>query len=129
MSKSAEPRWLLLIHQIPPTPNYLRVKIGRRLQRLGAVAIKNSVYALPSSDQAQEDLQWVLREIAESGGEGSICESRFVDGLSDAQVESLFNVARDAEYTMILKEARAGSTDTAGGPEAASLAARLRRRL
>src|SRR5262249_50939393 len=58
-----------------------------------------------------------------------ICESRFVDGLSDAQVESLFNVARDAEYTMILKEARAGSTDTAGGPEAASLAARLRRRL
>src|SRR5215468_7226933 len=91
-------RWLLLIHHIPPKPNYLRVKIGRRLQRLGAVAIKNSVYALPSGDQAQEDLQWVLREIVESGGDGSICESRFVDGLSDGQVEALFNAARDAEY-------------------------------
>src|SRR5262249_18308466 len=26
--------WLLLIHQIPPRPNYFRVRIGRRLQRL-----------------------------------------------------------------------------------------------
>jgi hypothetical protein len=126
-SDSRDDRWLLLIHQIPPTPNYLRVKIGRRLQRLGAVAIKNSVYALPSSDQSQEDLQWVLREIVESGGEGSICESRFVDGLSDAQVEALFNAARDADYTMILKDAR--STDEVGGSEAAALAKRLRRRL
>src|SRR5215475_7983271 len=114
MPASTSERWLLLIHQIPPTPNYLRVKIGRRLQRLGAVAIKNSVYALPSSDQAQEDLQWVLREIAESGGEGSICESRFVDGLSDAQVEGLFNAARDAEYAAILKDARAAGPDGGG---------------
>ena len=29
------PRWLLLIHSIPPRPDYLRVKIGRRLQKLG----------------------------------------------------------------------------------------------
>jgi DNA-binding transcriptional regulator PaaX len=52
---TAKKEWLLLIHAIPPRPNYLRVKIGRRLQRLGAVAIKNSVYALPRSDEARED--------------------------------------------------------------------------
>src|SRR3954454_7944257 len=68
-------RWLLLIHQIPPKPNYLRVKIGRRLQKLGAVAVKNSVYALPNSDEAQEQFAWVAREIAEGGGDSSICES------------------------------------------------------
>src|SRR4029077_18683978 len=83
--------WLLLIHQIPPKPNYLRVKVWRRLQRLGAVPIKNSVYVLPKSDQAQEDLQWLLREITEGGGEGTVCEARFVEGLSDAQVEALFH--------------------------------------
>src|SRR6266850_8059390 len=54
---TSEPGWLLLIHQIPPKPNYFRVKIWRRLQRLGAVGIKNSVYALPSSEQAHEELQ------------------------------------------------------------------------
>jgi hypothetical protein len=28
MPARAEPRWLLLIHQIPPKPSYLRVKVG-----------------------------------------------------------------------------------------------------
>src|SRR5206468_8444966 len=104
--EETETRWLLLIHQIPPKPNYLRVKIGRRLQRLGAVAIKNSVYALPRSDQAYEDFQWVTREIAESGGEASVCEARFVDGLSDDQIEGLFNTAREVTYTEVAEEAR-----------------------
>jgi len=105
MSQS-ESRWLLLIHQIPPKPNYFRVKIWRRLQRLGAVAVKNSVYVLPKCDQAQEDFQWVLREIVEGGGEASLCEARFVEGLSDEGVEALFKTARDADYSQIAGEAR-----------------------
>src|SRR5262245_35388171 len=103
---SAEGRWLLLIHQIPPKPDYFRVKIWRRLQRLGAVAIKNSVYVLPKNDQTQEDFQWVLREIVEGGGEASLCEARFVDGLSDDQVEAIFQAARETEYAQIAEEAR-----------------------
>ena len=106
-SKTArDPGWLLLIHQIPPKPNYFRVKIWRRLQRLGAVGIKNSVYALPSSDQAHEDLNWVLREIVEGGGDASLVEARFVEGLSDEQVKEMFRAARDAEYQEIATEAR-----------------------
>src|SRR5256885_7583004 len=104
-SKAAkEPGWLLLIHQIPPKPNYFRVKIWRRLQKLGAVGIKNSVYALPSNDQAQEDLNWVLREIVEGGGDASLVEARLVEGLNDEQVKEMFRAARRAEY-------RAGADD------------------
>jgi hypothetical protein len=106
MSKPTAAKWLLLIHQIPPKPNYFRVKIGRRLQRLGAAAIKNSVYVLPKSDQSQEDFEWVVREIVEGGGEASVCEARFVEGLSDAEVEGLFNSAREAEYLELASEAR-----------------------
>src|SRR5437868_11247832 len=80
-------RWLLLIHQIPRKPDYLRVKIGRRLERVGAVAIKNSIYVLPSSTQAVEDFQRVLREIVDGGGEASICRAEFVDGLTDGEIE------------------------------------------
>ena len=106
MDDSSQGRWLLLIHQLPPKPDYFRVKIWRRLQRLGSVAIKNSVYVLPKNDQTQEDFQWVLREIIEGGGEASLCEARFVEGLSDDQVESLFQSARAAEYSQVVEEAR-----------------------
>src|SRR5215831_4901222 len=70
---TAEPaaRWILLIHSLPPKPNYLRVKVGRRLQKLGAIAVKNSVYALPRSDGTREDLQWVAQEIVADGGDAS----------------------------------------------------------
>ena len=105
MDRPAEPRWLLLIHQIPPKPAYLRVKVGRRLQRLGAVAIKNSVYALPKSDSAYEDMQWVLQEIVKGGGDASLCEASFVDGLTDQEIETLFHTARKADYDEIATEA------------------------
>ena len=101
-----DPGWLLLIHQIPPKPNYFRVKIWRRLQRLGAVGIKNSVYALPSSEQAQEDLNWVLREIVEGGGDASLVEARLIEGLNDEQVKEMFRAARDAEYMAVANDAR-----------------------
>lgn len=55
--------WLLLIHQLPPKPAYFRVKVWRRLQSLGAVAIKSSVYALPMNEDTQDDFEWLLREI------------------------------------------------------------------
>src|ERR1051326_1600040 len=105
MSELESP-WLLLIHQLPPKPDYFRVKIWRRLQRLGAVAIKNSVYVLPRNDQTQEDFQWVVREISEGAGEASVCEARFVDGLSDDQIEGLFHAARSAEYAEVAEQAR-----------------------
>ena len=88
-------RWLLLIHQLPAKPAYQRVKTWRRLQGLGAVAIKNAVHALPVSEQAQEDFEWLLREIRDGGGEALICEARLVDGLSDEEVQSMFNAARE----------------------------------
>src|ERR1700675_2204282 len=100
-------RWLLLIHQLPAKPAYQRVKTWRRLQSLGAVAIKNAVHALPAGEQAQEDFEWLLREIREGGGEAMICEARLVDGLSDEEVQAMFNAAREADYDAMAKEVRA----------------------
>jgi hypothetical protein len=98
------PRWLLLIHQLPHKPPYTRVKIWRRLQALGAIAIKNTVYALPAGDQAREDLEWIVREIERSNGESFIIEARFLHGLRDADVEAMFNAARDADYLELRRD-------------------------
>lgn len=99
-------RWLLLIHQLPKDPAYLRVKIGRRLAGVGAVALKNSVYVLPQGEATAEDFQWVRREIVEGGGEATVAEAELVDGLSDGEVEAKFRAASDQEYAEIAGEAR-----------------------
>jgi len=107
VTNPSKARWILLIHQIPPHPAYLRVKVGRRLARVGAVPLKNSVYILPHSDSSFEDFQWLRRELVESGGEATVVEAQFVEGLSDGDVESLFRNARDADYAAIAEEVRA----------------------
>src|SRR3974390_66372 len=99
--------WLLLIHQLPTKPAYLRVKIWRRLQDIGAVAVKNAVHVLPMNEETQEDFEWLLREIREGGGEAFICEARLIDGLSDEEVRTLFDRALDADYAELAKEAQA----------------------
>jgi hypothetical protein len=74
-------RWLLLIHQVPPKPDYLRVKIRRRLRGIGAVAVKKTVYALPYGDEGLEDFEWLRREIEADGGTAIIAEAEFIEGF------------------------------------------------
>jgi hypothetical protein len=96
--------WLLLIHQIPPTPPYLRAKILRRLKDIGAVALKKSAYLLPDSEEAQEDFQWLLNEIKADGGEGWVLRAEAVAGLNDEFVREMFRTARAADYRELLAE-------------------------
>ncbi|HXA21793.1 MAG TPA: chromate resistance protein ChrB domain-containing protein [Acetobacteraceae bacterium] len=118
-------RWLLLIHQLPAKPAYQRVKTWRRLQSLGAVAIKNAVHALPAGEQAQEDFEWLLREVRDGGGEALICEARLVDGLSDEEVQAMFNAARGADYDALAQEAR-GLGEALDRPDIRTRLARLK---
>ncbi len=100
-------RWLLLVHQLPPKPAYLRVKIWRRLQGIGALALKNSVYVLPLSDQAREAFQGVLRDIEQKTGDGLLWDAEIVAGMRNDQVTALFDAARDVDYNEIAKRLRA----------------------
>lgn len=126
--------WLLLIHQLPAKPAYARVKVWRRLQVLGAVLVKNAVYALPSNEETQEDFAWLTREVVELGGEALVCEAELVEGLSDAELRQMFVVARNEDYGRVAEEARAlakrldGATD-ADLADIASQVGRLRKQL
>lgn len=106
MKRDRESPWLVLIHRLPPKPAYLRAKIGRLLDRIGAVAVKNAVYVLPRTDDAQEDYQWIVKEVVQEGGEATVFEARFVEGLKDAEVERLFRDARDHDYRELMGRAR-----------------------
>jgi hypothetical protein len=89
-STVSRPPWLLLIHQLPPKPDYLRVKVRRRLHRIGAMPLRGSVYVLPASEEAREDFEWLGEEIRAEGGEAIVCEARFILGISDEEVRAMF---------------------------------------
>jgi hypothetical protein len=122
------PMWLLLIHQIPPDPSYLRVKVRRRLRRIGATALKSTVYVLPANDPAREHFEWLAREVCAGGGDAILCEARFIGGTSDEEVRDLFRGEREAEYAEIV---RAMQEITLGNPDEGQVAriARARRRM
>jgi hypothetical protein len=90
-TRFAQARWLLLIHQLPPKPDYLRVKMRRRLSRMGAALLKSTVYVLPNGAEALEDFTWLAREIQAAGGSAMVCEARFVEGVSDEEIEAMLH--------------------------------------
>jgi hypothetical protein len=127
LNSTSSAQWLLLIHQLPSKPAYMRVKLWRRLQGLGAVPIKNAVHVLPASEQSREDFEWLRKEIIESHGEAIICEARLVEGLTDTQVRGLFNIAREGEYNEIADEIRGLSAKLAVADSREELKAHLGR--
>lgn len=101
-----ERRWVLLMPTIPSADTTARVKVWRQLQKVGAVALKNSVYVLPNHDPCVEAFEWMSRELAELGGQASLCEGRFFDGVTDAEIERRFVEARNADYAELAAEVR-----------------------
>ena len=107
--------WLLLVHQLPVEPAYLRVKVSRRLKRLGALPLRGSVYVLPATEEAREDFAWVRREIVEGGGEGTIIRGVFLDGMTGGELRVRFSAERDAEYAELAEEVRASLREGSAG--------------
>ena len=127
----------MLITAVPSKPDYLRVKLRRRVQRLGAVGLKGAVYVLPDNPDALESFHWLRREILADGGEATVCVAQLMDGMSDADLVTLFNGDRDAEYQAFVTACRdfeagwpaSGAGDDPARPALIAERARLHRRL
>ncbi|HSD74299.1 MAG TPA: chromate resistance protein ChrB domain-containing protein [Steroidobacteraceae bacterium] len=123
-------RWLTLAFALPAQPAYARVKVWRRLQKVGAVSFKNALYWLPGTDAALEDFEWILREIRELGGEGLILESRALQGFTDGDIRALFERAREEDYGELAREVQSllSASERKRDPlEAADIAAQVAR--
>ena len=93
--------WLLLIHQLPPRPLYLRAQVRRRLAQAGALPLKNSVYVLPNTSECLEDLQWIAQEATAGGGEASVCRAEFIGAPSDDELKSRFQKAAASRFAPV----------------------------
>jgi hypothetical protein len=90
--------WLLLFYSIPANPVNNRVRIWRKLLKIGAVQLKGGVYILPFTEEHHEALQWLLSELSGLKGEGLLIKTDSIEPLSPEEIIALFNEQRRQEY-------------------------------
>src|SRR5204863_1808416 len=93
--------WLLLLYSLPTNRNTERVAVWRRLKKIGAVQIKTSTYLLPDQPAQYEQFQWLAKQIRDYGGDSTLVRAQEIEGLTKDNVISLFNAARDKEYSQL----------------------------
>jgi hypothetical protein len=120
--------WLVLIAQLPAKPDYLRVKLRRRIQRIGALSLRGAVYVLPNREDTREDFMWLRGELIGDDGDAIVCSARALVGISDAELEARFRELRDADYREIVATAEALASAGVSEEMGRELA-RLRRRV
>ncbi|MEW9672724.1 Chromate resistance protein ChrB [Ammoniphilus sp. 3BR4] len=103
--------WLHLLYKLPRNPSKVRVYVWRKLKRLGAVLLHESVWCLPSTLKTREQFQWLVVEIQELGGEASLWETRLVIGGQDEMIIQQFIQQVDKEYKEILEELKKEESD------------------
>ncbi|HEY2907523.1 MAG TPA: chromate resistance protein ChrB domain-containing protein [Vicinamibacterales bacterium] len=99
-----ESRWLLLAHQLPTRLSNARVKTWRRLQQLGAVPARNSVYVLPNTEQCREDFEWLRREIVVMGGEATVFAAEAMSEGGSEDIVKSFQESRTQDYRVLQKD-------------------------
>jgi hypothetical protein len=97
-------RWLLFIHQLPSHPSNLRVTTWRRLQQIGAIPLKQAVYALPDTADAREDFEWLKAEVKTAGGDASVFAADNIDAWSDDALVEEFRQVRQELYDELARD-------------------------
>lgn len=92
------PEWLLFFYTVPAKPGNLRMKVWRRLLKLGAVSLKGSVYLLPDSEDHREALHWLTGEVAGLKGEAAFVKVSGIETMSATEIVALVNAQRDRDY-------------------------------
>ena len=99
-----QPRWLLLGHQLPTRSSNARVKTWRRLQQIGAVPARNSVYVLPNTEQCREDFEWLRSEIVALGGEATVFTADAISVGGTEDIVTGFQRAREQEFRLLKRD-------------------------
>ena len=78
--------WLLFLYKVPHEPSTRRVRVWRKLKRLGAVMLHDSAWVLPGVPANLERLRKLSKEIVDLGGDSLLWEAHLA---GDDQEETL----------------------------------------
>jgi hypothetical protein len=117
MSQNDPGSWLFLLFNLPAKHSSDRVKVWRRLKKVGAIQLKTSTYVLPDEAIHYERFQWLAKEIVDNGGEAALVRVKDIEGTPYSAVVAMFDEARARDYdeiaeplTLLIKDARGRKT-------------------
>jgi hypothetical protein len=96
--------WLLLHYKLPNKPSALRVYTWRKLKRLGAILLNDSLWVLPENARTTEQIQWLTAEIHEMGGNAYFWKANAISGEQEQSITRQFTEQVDVVYTDLLKK-------------------------
>jgi hypothetical protein len=93
-----------MAHRVPRDPTVHRVGVWRKLKRLGAVLVHDSVWVLPANARTREHLRWLAAEIEETGGEAVVWESSAIVHGDEGELRRHFLNQVEPGYAELLGE-------------------------
>jgi hypothetical protein len=75
------------------------------LQQLGALPLKQAVYALPDTTATREDFEWLKTEVKAAGGDANVFSADHVDPWSDDALVEEFRRSRQEAYAALARDA------------------------
>jgi ChrB-like protein len=102
----AQAPWILLSSRLPREPTRLRLSIWRRLKRIGAVLLHDSVWVLPADAKTREAFEWLAEEIEEQGGTALTWEALSLSVEQDRRIVQQFRAEADERYAGLAASAR-----------------------
>lgn len=92
----------MLQYKIPANPSAPRVYVWRKLKRMGALLILETVWVLPETPRTLEQFQWLAAEIIEMGGEALLWQAQPMLSGQGGDLQSQFNAQINEGYASLL---------------------------
>jgi hypothetical protein len=97
--------WLLLSYRMPREPSTPRIAVWRRLRSLGVAQLGDGLVALPADARTREQLEWVVEQVVEGGGQAMLWQARPATVAQERQVAAEMAAERAAEYAKVCADA------------------------
>ena len=105
--------WLLLHYTLPSHPSARRVYVWRKLKRLGAILLNESVWVIPDTPRTAEQFQWLTAEIQEMKGDAYLWRSNLFYDAHEASLMDQFMEQVDSLFKELLKKINKKNPDLA----------------
>jgi hypothetical protein len=104
-------QWLVLHYQLPREPSAPRVSTWRKLKKLGAVLVQDTLWVLPENNRTREHFRWLAADILEHGGQATVWASSSVLSGQDQTLEGQLLEQVEPAYQRILEALEAEEPD------------------